>query len=78
MYKQFYAGMSYEYLPLFALLLFMAVFIGTALRLFLRRASDYDPVSRIPLSDPKETTTSLLTSASPDSPAAGTEGVNHG
>ncbi len=77
MYKQFYAGMAFEYLPLFALVLFMAVFIGTAVRLLLRRSSDYDPLAQLPLSGPPETTT-LLTSAPPASPAASTEGTNHG
>ena len=50
MYKQFYAGMSYADLPLFALLFFFGVFVVVVLRQYLvKRKSDYDDVARLPL-----------------------------
>ncbi|MFN7131426.1 MAG: CcoQ/FixQ family Cbb3-type cytochrome c oxidase assembly chaperone [Myxococcales bacterium] len=51
MYRQFYAGMAFEYLPLFALLLFLSVFVANAVRLLRRRPADFEPLARLPLAD---------------------------
>lgn len=52
MYKQFFAGMEWTSLPLFALWLFLAMFALMALRTFLyKSARDFEPQSRMPLSD---------------------------
>jgi cytochrome c oxidase cbb3-type subunit 4 len=55
MYKQFYAGMDFSHFPLFALWLFLAVFAGVCTWvLVVRRAKDFDPLSRLPLGDENE------------------------
>jgi cytochrome c oxidase cbb3-type subunit 4 len=52
MWKQFYEGMELTHLPLFTLLLFIAVFLGVAAWVFLgRRGQDYDALSRLPLAE---------------------------
>jgi cbb3-type cytochrome oxidase subunit 3 len=52
MYKQFFQGMDYTHLPLFALLFFVALFVGVLVHvLFVRRRSDYDAVASLPLAD---------------------------
>jgi cytochrome c oxidase cbb3-type subunit IV len=53
MYRQFYAGMDLTDLPLFALLFFLAVFLGVVAWLFVaRRSRDFEALSRLPLSEP--------------------------
>jgi cytochrome c oxidase cbb3-type subunit IV len=55
MYKQFYAGMSVAELPLFALFLFLAIFFGVVIRVFVvRKRSDFDAVASMPLVEPPE------------------------
>ena len=52
MYRAFYEGMTLSHLPLFSLVLFFAVFTGALLRTFwLRKAADFDAVSRLPIGD---------------------------
>jgi cytochrome c oxidase cbb3-type subunit 4 len=52
MYKQFFQGMDYTHLPLFTLVLFVALFVGMLVHvLFVRRRSDYDAVASLPLTD---------------------------
>lgn len=53
MYKQFYQGMTLTHLPLFTLVLFVAVFFGVLAWLFLaRRGGDFEAVARLPLAEP--------------------------
>jgi cytochrome c oxidase cbb3-type subunit 4 len=55
MYKQFYAGMSLTELPLFALVLFIAVFLGVCAWVFgVRRSRDFDSLARMPLAEQGE------------------------
>ncbi|QDE70449.1 MULTISPECIES: cbb3-type cytochrome oxidase subunit 3 [Myxococcus] len=55
MYKQFYQGMSLTELPLFALVLFIAVFLGVVAWVFVaRRSGDFDTLARMPLSEKGE------------------------
>lgn len=56
MYQEFYRGSQYLDLPLFALLLFMAVFVGTAIWLFVvqRKSPRFDRLSALPLEDETE------------------------
>lgn len=50
MYKQFYEGMSFQELPLLALLMFFTMFVSVILRVTVaKRRQDFDRVSRIPL-----------------------------
>jgi cytochrome c oxidase cbb3-type subunit IV len=52
MYRQFYEGMDLAVLPLFALVLFVAVFVGVFIRTYvLRRAGDFDNLARMPLDE---------------------------
>ncbi|MBF5045693.1 CcoQ/FixQ family Cbb3-type cytochrome c oxidase assembly chaperone [Aggregicoccus sp. 17bor-14] len=52
MWKTFYAGMEHVHLPLFSLLLFLAVFFGVVAWVYgLRRPSDFDALAALPLSD---------------------------
>jgi len=52
MYRQFYADMDFTHLPLFALLFFLAVFLGVVAWLFLaRRSRDFEAVSLLPLAE---------------------------
>ncbi|XXF79913.1 CcoQ/FixQ family Cbb3-type cytochrome c oxidase assembly chaperone [Myxococcaceae bacterium GXIMD 01537] len=52
MYKQFYQGMDLTHLPLFTLILFIAVFFGVVAWLFVvRRAPDFDALARLPLGE---------------------------
>jgi hypothetical protein len=52
MYGQFYAGMSLAGLPLFALFLFLAVFVAVVLRVtLLGRRPELDRMARLPLED---------------------------
>ena len=52
MYREFFQGMSYTHLPLFALLLFVALFVGVLVHVLLvRRPSDYDALASLPLAD---------------------------
>lgn len=53
MYKQFYQGMSLTHLPLFTLILFIAVFFGVVAWLFLvRRGQDFEALAQLPLAEP--------------------------
>jgi cytochrome c oxidase cbb3-type subunit 4 len=53
MYKQFYQGMSLTQLPLFTLVLFLAVFLGVvAWVFFVRRSRDFDALAQMPLAEP--------------------------
>ena len=52
MYRSFYAGMSLTDLPLFALVLFMAVFLAVIVRTWVfRRREEFDALSRLPFDD---------------------------
>ena len=54
MYKQFYQGMSLTHLPLFSLILFIAVFFGVVAWLFrVRRGRDFDALAQMPLAEPR-------------------------
>ena len=53
MYRWFYQGMDVLHLPLFALLFFFGIFIGTAGWLFLaRKGRDFDALAAMPLAEP--------------------------
>ncbi len=52
MYKTFYEGMGLGALPLFALVLFVSLFVVVVVRTFvLRRARDFDRLAAMPLGD---------------------------
>lgn len=52
MFKQFFAGMEWTALPLFALALFMVMFALVVLRTFaFKTTGDFQPHSVLPLSD---------------------------
>jgi cytochrome c oxidase cbb3-type subunit IV len=52
MKQQFYEGMELAHLPLFALVLFMAVFLIVVVRMFVfRRAEHFDNLARLPIAD---------------------------
>lgn len=54
MFKQYFAGMEWTGLPLFALGLFIAMFVLMLLRTFAwKSAGDFEPASQLPLSDGK-------------------------
>lgn len=49
-YGQFYAHMPWKELPIFALLLFLTVFVGVVLRyVVFMRPSELEPLARLPL-----------------------------
>lgn len=55
MYKQFYQGMTLTELPLFALILFIAVFFGVCAWVFVaRRSQDFDALAQLPLAEQGE------------------------
>jgi cbb3-type cytochrome oxidase subunit 3 len=55
MYRQFFAGMEFTALPLFALALFIVFFALVAVRVFaLRGKKDFDAVASLPLHDEPE------------------------
>lgn len=55
MYKQFFAGMEFTALPLFALALFLVFFVAVTVRVFaLHRKADFDAVAALPLNDESE------------------------
>jgi len=55
MFKQFFAGMEFTALPIFALWLFMGIFVLMALRVFVfNSVRDYEPASQLPLNDGNE------------------------
>ncbi len=55
MFKQFFAGMEFTALPIFALLLFMSFFVAMVLRTFaFKTKRDFQHHSELPLSDGKE------------------------
>ena len=50
MYAQFYAHMPWKELPVFALLLFLTVFVGVVLRVVIfTRPSELETLARLPL-----------------------------
>jgi hypothetical protein len=52
MYASFYAGMRCAELPLFALLLFLCLFVVVVVRMtVIKRREDFDPVAHLPLQD---------------------------
>lgn len=52
MYRQFYQGMTLTHLPLFTLILFIAVFLGVVAWVFLgRRRQDFDALARMPFAE---------------------------
>jgi hypothetical protein len=52
MYKQYFAGMEFTALPLFALFFFLVLFLAVGVRLFLvKRPKDFDRDASMPLSD---------------------------
>lgn len=52
MYKQFYQGMALTELPLFALVLFIMVFLGVVAWVFgVRRSRDFDTLAQMPLAE---------------------------
>jgi hypothetical protein len=52
MFGQFYAGMHWSALPLFALLLFLTTFLVVLVRAFLfAKRGDVDRLARLPLDD---------------------------
>lgn len=54
MFRQYFAGMEYTGLALFAMFLFLVLFALILLRLFaLRSRHDYDAVALLPLDDSK-------------------------
>ena len=55
MFKQFFAGMEWSSLPIFALCLFMAFFAVVVLRTFVfKTPRDFEEQSALPLSDGRE------------------------
>lgn len=55
MYKQFYAGMSLTELPLFALVLFILVFLAVCAWVYgVRRRQDFDSLANMPLAEQGE------------------------
>lgn len=55
MFKQFFAGMEWTALPIFALWLFMSMFTLMVLRTFVfKTKGDFAPHSQLPLFDGKE------------------------
>ncbi len=55
MFKQHFAGMEFTALPIFALGLFISIFLLMVLRTFaFKTKSDFKPHSELPLSDGKE------------------------
>ncbi len=52
MYRQFYQGMELTHLPLFALLLFVVLFLGIVAWAFvLRRGQDFEALAHLPLAE---------------------------
>ena len=52
MWKSFYAGMEFTALPLFTLILFLAVFFGVVAWVYgLRSRGDFDAMAQLPLND---------------------------
>jgi cytochrome c oxidase cbb3-type subunit 4 len=52
MYRQFYSGMDLTHLPLFALFLFLGVFLGVVAYLFVaRRSRDFEGLALLPLAE---------------------------
>ena len=52
MWKSFYAGMEFTFLPLFTLILFLAVFFGVVAWVYgLCRRGDFDAMAQLPLLD---------------------------
>jgi len=52
MKSQFYEGMDLAALPTFALVLFVAIFVGTCIRMFVfKRSKDFESLARMPLEE---------------------------
>ncbi len=55
MYRTFFEGMSLAELPIFALVLFVSLFVVVVVRTFvLRRSRDFDRLAAMPLGDRDE------------------------
>lgn len=55
MYRSFYEGMELAHLPLFTLLLFLAMFFGVVIRvLVFRKRDELDSLAAMPLQDSKK------------------------
>ena len=55
MFKEFFAHMEWASLPIFALGLFIAMFVLVVLRTFVfKTRGDFDPQSALPLNDGRE------------------------
>ena len=55
MFKEFFAGMEWASLPIFALCLFIAMFVLMVLRTFaFKTKGDFESQSALPLNDGKE------------------------
>jgi len=53
MYRWFYQGLDLLQLPLFALVFFLGIFVGTAVWLFVaRKGRDFDALAAMPFSEP--------------------------
>lgn len=62
MYKQYFAGFEFVGLPLFALGLFLFMFVLVVLRTFaFKTRRDFEPQSELPLSDGNEISTREVT-----------------
>lgn len=52
MYRSFYAGMSLTDLPLFALMLFVTVFLAVIVRTWVfRKREEFDALARLPFDE---------------------------
>ena len=52
MYASFYAQMRAADLPVFALLLFLCLFVAVVIRMmWLKRREDFEPLAHLPLAD---------------------------
>lgn len=63
MFKQYFAGFEFTALPLFALALFITMFVLVLLRTYaFKTRGDFEPQSQMPLSDGKEIASREVTS----------------
>lgn len=63
MFKQYFAGFEFTWLPLFGLGLFFAMFVLMLVRTYaFKSKGDFEPQSQMPLSDGKEIASREVTS----------------
>lgn len=63
MFKQYFAGFEFTALPLFALALFLLMFVLVLVRTYAFKSQrDFEPQSQMPLFDGKETASHEVTS----------------